>query len=500
MKVFSAAIAHESNSFSPLKTDLQSFSKDLLLLPSRGQQAEAQEVINRELSFADLCADRGHQYVQGPVAMCEPSAPMANEDFEFLLRELEMSLTAALPVDFVLLFLHGAQMTTTNFDCEGEIVGRVRRIVGPAVPLCVELDLHASITPAMLEAASVLLACKEYPHTDFGLRAVELFDLAEQSALGTISPQMSWQPVPMLGLFGTRQAPMRRLLDRSRQLEQRPEVLNVSLIHGFPWGDSPYTGAGVLVTVDAGRGDGPGDNGLGSNIATDLAAEFFSCRAEIATVGLSVDEAIGHAMRDHGGLTVIADVTDNSGGGAPSDSTHLLSALIKAGAKNAAVGMIWDPQSVLRALEAGVGATVRLEVGGKASPFSGPPVACVATVTCVQESLHLRGLGGMMHRLGPGAAIDVAGVKVVLSSERLQVYTTDCFTALDIDPTQCAKLVVKSAEHFRAGFDDIATSIVYCAPPGVMSMDFSTLPYRRLQRPIWPLDSVPFTRDGKEWT
>jgi microcystin degradation protein MlrC len=206
-------------------------------------------------------------------------------------------------------------------------------------------------------------------------------------------------------------------------------------------------------------------------------------------VAVALDEAFARARS--AGPVVIADGADNPGGGAACDSTFLLQALIERRAERVAIGMLWDPQACAIATDAGVGARLRLRIGGKVGPMSGPPVDVEAEVLAVREDAMQRGMTGeLTERLGLAVAVRAGGIDIVLNSVRQQVFSTECFTELGVDLASKAVVVVKSIQHFRASFDRIAASTLACGAPGTLDLNLANLPYRHLRRPIWPLDPI----------
>ncbi|QBE65407.1 M81 family metallopeptidase [Pseudoduganella lutea] len=484
MRVFLAAFAHETNSFSPLPTTLRSFRDDILYLP--GDDA-ARDKARGFAGYADLlavAAARGDEVVAGMCAWAQPAGPVARDVYEGLRDELLAELRAAGPVDAVLLVLHGAMMADGYTDCEGDLLRHVRAQAGPAMPVGALLDLHGNVTPAMLGSGALLVACKEYPHTDYAERSAELYALLAAMAAGAPAPRMLMRRVPMLGLFGTTEGPMRAFVRRLQEAERQPGIRSVSAMHGFPWSDAVDTGAAVLVAHDASAAQ------AAEELAARLAGEMFGLRGA-AAARLPLDEALDAALAIDGACrpVVLADGADNPGGGAAGDSTFVLRALLDRGIDNAALGMIWDPQAAAIAADAGAGARLPLRIGGKVGPRSGAPVDVEAEVLCVRGDARQPGLGGKgSDALGLAVAIRAAGIDIVLNTVRQQVFSPECFTELGIDVRARRLVVVKSTQHFRAGFDPIAAATVYCDTPGTLSVDIAGIPYRAIARPIWPLD------------
>ncbi|ABB10798.1 M81 family metallopeptidase [Burkholderia lata] len=489
MRIFVAALAHETNSFSPIPTSLHSFKERTLYRPAGGvPDGQADELVGYG-TFVREAHARGHEVSASIFAFAEPGAPCSKQDYETLRDEILDGLRAAQPVDIVLYLLHGAQMAQGYDDCEGDLLAKTRALVGPDVVIGVELDLHANVTRAMLDHCDILLACKHYPHTDFDERAVDLIDLAERTARGEIRPTMHFERVPMLGMFFTTEPRMARLNQDAMDREGRDGVLSVSLIHGFPWSDFPDTGAGVLVVSD-------GESGTARAHARELARGFVAVRDETHALRLPIArilDEIEATPPDASGLPfVIADTADNPGGGAGSDSTFILEAVLERGLRDVAIGMIWDPVAAVFARDAGVGATIELRLGGKSGPRAGRPLDVVARVLAVETGLAQH--DDMFKFPGPGlglsAVLEIDGVRVVVNSVRQQTYSPSCFFDLGVDLRRCRAVVVKSTQHFQALFGPLARAIYYCDTPGSLSLDFRVDDYARLTRPMWPFDEI----------
>jgi microcystin degradation protein MlrC len=479
MRLFTACFAHESSGFSPIPTTLENFQDAMLHRPSQGQIVEGRfDTIECALSAKGHA--RGHQVIESVGAVAMPSGPLARGDFETLRDEIVSDLKRAMPVDAVALFLHGAQLAQGYDDCEGDLLAALRTVTGPDIPIGVEIDLHGNVTEAMIRNATLVMACKEYPHTDFLERADDLLDILEAAVAGAVKPVASWAKLPLMGIFHTTRQPMRGLVDRMSALEQEAGVLSVSLAHGFPWHDTPHVGVAVIVVTD-------NDPALGEKLVAEIGAEVFAVREAIAAPQTSIEDALAEALGVETGLAIIADTADNAGGGAASDSTFFLHELIRRGVDDAAVGMIWDPVAVDLAFTAGVGACLPMRIGGKISALSGPPVDAEFTVMALSPALSQIAFG-FERVIGRAARLRTGGIDVVLIESREQVHSPECFTQLGVDLGKKRVLVVKSAQHFHARFSSIASKIIYAVAPGATSVDFTTFDYTRLPRPIWPLD------------
>lgn len=495
MRIFLAALVHETNTFSPLPTTVASFEELVLHRPG---QAHTLDRARRSAGYAEAWAQiqvRGHAAIEGLCAYAQPSGPLSRRDYEALRDELLADLQAAGPVDQVVLVLHGAMVADGVWDCEGDLLTRVRRLVGPGVPVGALLDLHGNLSPDMLGSGAVLVACKEYPHTDYAERAGELLDLLERQSRTGRAHGAVMHRAPLLGIFGTTAGPMKDFVARLKAAEREPGILSVSAFHGFPWSDTPHTGAALLVLYE---GDDAAFARRAQGLCAELAGAFFDLREAASAPRLTPAAALDAAVAAMGGSrpVVIADGADNPGGGAACDATFLLRAVLERGLRGVALGMLWDPQAVAFAAAAGVGARLALRIGGKVGPLSGDPLDVVAEVLAVRSDAQQTGLGGLKDDLGHAVALRVAGsgaeegVDVVLNTLRQQVFSPDCFTALGIDVAAKRLVVVKSTQHFRAGFDPIAAAILYCDAPGSLNGNLAALPYRHLQRPIWPVDAL----------
>ena len=481
MKLFVAGISHETNSFSPLPTSKRSF-QELMIRPKTGQGLDRLNDAVGYCDFIRLGEESQMRVTKSLYCEAQPSAPMGQRDYEELRDEILDDLKADMPVDMVLLMLHGAHVAQGYDDCEGDIAERVRAIVGPKVPIGIELDLHANVTRKMLANATALMACKEYPHIDFAERAKDLFELCRRTAKGEVKPVMAKFDVPMLGNFPTTREPLRSFVDETAAMEGKDGILSVSLIHGFAWADFPEMGASVVVVAD-------GDSAKAKALAETLGKRFFNMREKIASPLVSLEPALDQALAEPTGPVVMADRSDNAGGGAPGDSTYVLDAMLRRRIRNAALAMIWDPMSVQSCFDAGVGATLDLRIGGKTGKFSGLPLDVTATVTALAEKPR-QFVFGAAAPLGHSAAIRVEGIDVVLNSIRQQTFSLECFTELGIDPKTKKILAVKSAQHFHAAFAPIAARILYVDAPGALSTDYQQYPFKRMRRPMAPLDPV----------
>ena len=481
MRIFSGGIATETNTFAPMPTGMASF-KDRGYFPA-GQHPDHMYFFAGPLWAARLKGPaKGWTLKEGLVAGAQPSGTTTRATYEALRDELLADLKAALPVDIVLLGLHGAMVADGYDDCEGDLIERVRQMVGPQVVIGAELDPHNHLTQAMVRHADVLIAFKEYPHTDILERAHELVDLCEAKALGRIKPVAAVVDTNMIVTMHTSRNPARAFVDRIQSLEGRDGILSISISHGFAWGDVPDMGTKVLVYAD-------GDVAKAQALARQLADELVAMREQLSVHYPSIDQALDEALRFQGGPVVISDGADNPGGGAASDSTFILKRLIERGVAPAAVGPLWDPIAARVAIEAGVGAKLNLRIGGKISPLSGDPLDLACTVKAIRLDHTQTGLSNTVVHMGECALVECQGVEILLVTLRNQAMGTDLFTGIGCDLSNKKVVVVKSSQHFHASYSKVASHIIYAAAPGAVTLDLRTLPYRKIRRPKWPIDA-----------
>jgi microcystin degradation protein MlrC len=495
MRLFIAGLVHETSSFSPLPTSVQSFREGVLI--HRGDRRALQQIAAQPnlVGVIAAAARQGDTLLPGLYAQAQPSGPLSRADYEALRDELLADLRASLslgPVDAVVLELHGAMLADGYPDCEGDLLQRVRGLVGPRVPVGALLDLHCNLSRAMVESGAVLVACKEYPHIDYAARGEELHAMLSAMSRGELALRAHWQRVPMLGIFGTTQGPMRDFVQRLQASEKDvPGVASVSVLHGFPWSDTPHTSAAVLVLAH----DTPAATEAAGALVQTLATAFYALRepasAKRLPLAAALDEAVAAMAGAAGRPVVLADTADNPGGGAAGDSTFVLRALLDRGLGDVALGMIWDPQAVAIATSAGTGARLPLRIGGKVGPMSGDPVDLDVEVLACRTDARQRSLTpGGTDPLGAAVAVRARGIDIVLNSTRQQVFSPECFTELGVDPASKRLVVVKSTQHFRSGFDAMAAAVVYADSPGSLQANLAGLPYRHLPRPVWPVDAA----------
>jgi microcystin degradation protein MlrC len=486
-------ISHETNTFA-LPTALEDFRIDA------GEEIVAANAGVRSYTGGMLDAARRHGATVVPLieASATPSGTIAASAFATMLDRLIAALRAAMPVDAVALQLHGAGVAEGCDDIETATLQAVRRTVGPEVPVVATLDLHGNLAPEMLPPATALFGVHLYPHTDSYERGVEAVDCIARTLAGEIRPVMALEVLPLLTPTSTSDLdPVRAINERCWEWEKRPGLLDVAFFHGFAHTDILMAGASVLAVAD-------GDAELARTAARDVARHVWERRAEFDPRYPDGPEAVRLAIaaaRELGGPIVINDTSDNPGGGTPGDGTHLLRALLAARPERTAFGFVWDPETAAQAHAAGVGGTIQVRLGGKTYAMHGEPIEALAYVKCLTDGRFVlqtpMGRGrqtdlGRMARLvlhaQPSPSMATEGVDVLVSSVRSQVLDPEVFLLHGIDVARCDIVALKSSNHFRAGFSGVAKQIVTADTPGLTSCNLHSYPYRRVRRPIAPLD------------
>ncbi len=470
MRIFTAGLATETNTFAPWPTGERGFIEGGRWLGTASREGDCPENLVARL-YRDLANRDGHTFVEGLFASAEPSGPTVQAVFERLRDQILDEIRAKAPFDVILLYLHGAMVATDCEDCEADLVSRIRDIVGPDTAIGVELDPHCHLSQALVDAADAVICMKEYPHVDFLQRAEELYGLCVRKAAGEISPTSRLFDCRMVGFYPTTMQPMASLLDRMRFAESAPGVLSVSFVHGFPWGDAFDNGSKVLVITED-------DATLAAELAQTLGREIYAQREALLPRFPGIEEALDLACETHGRV-VIADTADNAGGGAPSDNVSLLAAMLRRNVRDACFGCVWDPIAARVCADAGTGAGLDLRLGGKRGPASGEAMDLCVRVRAIREGHDQAGLGASRAAMGLSVWLEIGGIDVVVNSIRTQTFAPDAFTGLGIELDRKRLIAVKSSQHFQAHFSLLADRIIHCATPGALQMNFAALRYRR---------------------
>lgn len=341
-------------------------------------------------------------------------------------------------------------------DTEGDLLQRVREIVGPDVLVCAELDPHSHLTARRVAAADFFVFFKEFPHTDFVERAEDLWRIAIDTLEGRVTPVMSVFDCRMIDVFPTSRDPMRSFVDKLMQIERDDaDVLSLSVVHGFMAGDVAEMGTRMLVVTN-------GKAEKGEALARELGLELFSRRGTYRMPEIDERQAVAQALAAPARPVVIADMWDNPGGGTAGDATVVLEELIARNATDTAIGTIWDPMAVQICMAAGEGAEIPLRFGAKSGPGTGRPIDGIVKVVKLVRNAEMR-FGESFAPFGDAVHIRLHGIDIILNTTRAQSFDPSLFSVMGIDPTSKKILVIKSTNHFFASFSKIASEILYCS-------------------------------------
>ena len=490
-RVLSAELAHETNTFSILPTAFAQFEAQDCFL-SADSAIAARGNSNTELAgFMDAARLHGWELRHVLSAIAQPAGRVTTDAFERLSAPIvEAARQHAGQLDGILLGLHGAMVTEQSDDGEGELLARLRAVVGPDLPIAVTLDLHANVTRAMCEHANIIVSYRTYPHVDMRATGLNAGHILQRTMAGEIRPRTLRAWLPMLDEANggrTDVGPMLARLQRARAYEQQPGVFAVSLNAGFARADIAEIGPTVLVTAE-------GDMAAHQRFADAMADDIWDRRHERINHFLSVAEAaaMGRDWPGTDGPLVIADYADNPGGGGYGDATALLQALLDAGVTEACFGPVVDPQTVQQLQAAGIGATVQVALGGKTDPrLGGGPLQLQGTLLLKSEGHYFAQgpmTGGLDKSWGPTVVLRVQGIDILVVSLPAQILDLAQFTAFGIDPAAQKVVALKSMQHFRAAFEPIAGKVVVCDSGALCTPNYASLPYPAVPRPMFPFD------------
>lgn len=486
-----AVLKHETNTFSPIPTPLEAFGRyaggqgpvygDEALAAYRGTNTPVG-------AFIDLAAAAGAELVFPVAANATPSAPAPDSVLEHCTDAICEAVQAG--CDAAFLDLHGGMVTETYDDPEGELLRRVRTLA-PELPIAVGLDFHSNLSRATIDNATVITGYRTYPHVD----AYETGERAGRTLLralrGEVNPVMVWHSLPILTHLNRQtpsRQPMKDIMDRAIAAEASGEVLNASVFGCFPLADIPHVGLHAVVVVD-------GDRARGARLLDSLMTMAWERRADFYFAVEPVEDSIARAKALDGAPILLADHGDVAGSGGSTDVMAVLAEAMRQGLDDLCAGPFWDPDSVARMIDAGVGAEVTLRVGGKidfpAIGLEGRPLELTGRVGRVTDgAFTVTGpmFTGTRVEMGRTAVLDTGTAEIVLAEERHEPFDTGCFTHAGIDPARKRYILIKSRQHFRAGFEPIVKHIVMVAGPGVCTSDYDLLNFKKLTRPIYPLD------------
>lgn len=496
MRVVIAQMKHETNTFSPVPTPLARFAGDGEVPPEGGDAYQAYKDTGSAIAaFIELAEEAGAEIVLPVAASAWPSGPVEDSAFEYICGRICAAVADG--CDALLLDLHGAMVTRSHDDGEGELLRRIRALA-PTLPIGVALDMHTNLFPAMVEGATVIAGYQTYPHVDMyetGLRAGRaVFALLA----GRARPAMAWGQRPMLPHVmrqGSDDSPNRELQARCKEMELQG-ALAASVFVGFPNADVSHAGLSAVVVTD-------GDAERARRWCDELLDLAWSARAQFVYTPEPLAQSLARArtlrsgLRPEAGPVVLLDHSDNCASGGTMDTMTVLGGILDAELEDVAVFAVYDPGAVQQMMHAGIGAELQLPLGGKLDMPSiglrGQPRTVRGRVRLICDGRY-RNIGpmsrGELNHMGPTAVFDTGKVEIVVISNHVEPHDLAAFQAVGIDPARKRYLMLKSRVHWRAGLRSLAGAVVECAGSGVCTSDYGSLPFRKLRRPMYPLDPM----------
>ena len=497
MRLLIAMMKHETNTFSPVPTPLARFGHGPGPLYGEAAMRAYRGTGTGLGAYLDLAVREGAEVVLPIAAGAPPSRPVDDDAFEHIAGAICDAVAEGRKAggfDGIMLDLHGAMVTASREDGEGELLRRIRAI-DPTTPIAVSLDMHANLYDAIVDNATVVTGYRTYPHIDTYDTAKRAGEILLKAMRGEIRPVMAWGNLPMLPHVmrqGSDDHPNHELQARCAALATEG-ALAASLFTGFPHADISNAGLSAVIVTD-------GDKALAERLRDRLLdqawqdREAFVYRIEPLAEALARAKAMPAPVAGEGPI-VLLDHYDNCASGGTMDTTMVLAAILREGLENVAAFAIYDPEAVQQAIAAGIGAQVTLSVGGKMTmpqiPGDSPPLSVTGTVKTISSG-RFRNKGpmgrGVQMEMGPSVVIDTGKVEIAVISRHVEPSDLNCFLALGIDPLQKRYVMLKSRVHWRAGLGNVAKAVVDCAGTGVCTSDYGQLDFRKVRRPIYPLD------------
>ncbi len=489
MRVVMAMMKHETNTFSPVPTPWSrfedwsaAFGEDVI---------RAYEPTNMTLSaYIKLCREADAEIISPIAAEAMPSGPVSDDAYN---RMSDAILEAvAKGCDAIMLDLHGAMVTESTPDGEGTLLARVRQ-AAPATPICVTCDLHANLTQAMVDNCDALIGYKTYPHTDMFEVGTTVGKILLAKVRGEVDPVMAWGRVPVLSQTlrqGTDDEPFKSLIRLTREAEASGEVMAATVFGGFALADIQDAGISCITVAD-------GNQAAAESVVERLRAEMWEHRGDHLYGHEPLTDAVARAKSIAQGPVVLLDHADNTGSGGNQDVMTVIEEVIRQGLDDVAVGGLWDPGAVQQMMQAGIGATVTIALGGKTDMPSigrkGEPLTVTGKVKVLSDGEWVvRGpmYHGLKVQMGPTAVLDTGKMQIVVVSRHHEPWDQGIFLSVGIDPAYKRYILLKSRIHYRAGFAPIARHTITLDGVGVTTSDNNLLDYRNVRRPIYPLDNI----------
>ncbi len=491
LRIAIGQISSESNHFTQGFADVDFFrhtgylhegSDVLKLAESDTEVGGFIETLRRagNVEIVPLLATRGNS---GP--------PLSADCYAYLRGRMLTLLKDAGPVDGVLISQHGSMCVENEDDPEGDLAVAIREMIGPDAALGLVYDMHANVSPRRVESANIIVAYEHYPHDDARRTGERGATLILRTLAGEIRPVMVQARLPMLltgfnaGTSGN--GPFARLMNEAKALDGRGRVLSTAVFLVGSYIDVPVMCSSTLVMTD-------GDAALAKQHAEKLARTYWSWRSEFEADVMPVAEAIRRGRAIDGGPVLLLDTADTTGGGAAGDSIAMVKGLIEGNASEPAIAMVIDPEAATACHRANVGDSFTLDIGHKIDRRWGKPLRVTATLVRKSDGqFRYSGgvFGGTTSCMGPSAVLKIGSIHLLVMSYPTYDWAYEQYESVGLDPRAAKFVGVKNMMNFRRGYADIMKAFFVCALPGPTPIDYRTLPYQRVRRPIYPLDELP---------
>jgi microcystin degradation protein MlrC len=490
VRLLIAMMKHETNTFSPVRTDLPRFSRAGGEAPDGGAVAIAAYRGTGTVTgaYIEIAEREGAEFDLAIAADAWPSGPVEDAAYEAICAPILAAVQRG-GYDGILLDLHGAMVTRSFEDGEGTLLSRIRAI-DPKTPIAVGYDMHANLYPEMVVHANVVAGYQTYPHIDMHGTGRRAGDALMRMLKGQAKPTTAWGNLPMLPHVmrqGTADEPNRSLQARCKAMEAEG-ALCASLFVGFPHADIRNAGLSVVVTTD-------NDIALAERLRDDLLDAAWAQREAFVYKLEPLEKSVARAKAMAEGPVFLLDHYDNAASGGPMDTTRVLAEIIRQRLDNVAAFGIFDPQAVQQCIATGIGATLTLAIGGKQKmpmcPEPSEPLQVTGRVkTIVDGKYRAKGpmAAGTQQDMGHAVVLDTGQVEIVLFSRHVEPFDVNTLLSVGIDPMHKRYVMLKSRIHWRAGMSHLAKAVVECAGVGVCTSDYGQHHFERLRRPIYPLD------------
>ena len=489
MRIGVGYLLQESNTFSPVETHIRDFHPlfgSSLVDRWRGTRTEIG-------AFLDVLEPTAHEVVPLFAGWAMTAGPMSAETFDELRSKVVRQARDDGPLDALLLALHGSLSAVGTDDCDGRLLEALRGIAGPNAPIALTLDLHANVTEKIASNANAVIGYKTYPHTDMYEAGLAAAEILVRTLRGEVRPVTVMQKLPLIvppENMQTTGGPMKEVFDMAEAYRNaHPEIVSVSVFGVQPWLDIDEMGCATVVVAD-------GDKASATECARRAAQCFWDLREQFDVTLTSPDDAIREAVGTEGGPVVLADSADSPTAGAPGDSAELLRLLLREAPEAPALAWVRDPRAVEQAWNLRPGDSIRTTLGARFNPRQYQPVPIEGRLRSMSDGRFVfRGAynHGMVNEMGRTVVIDVGAISIVVSEEAASMIGTEVYRSQGLEPKDHKIVVVKSANSFRSEYGPFMAKAITVDTPGLSSSNLRSLPYRRISRPIHPLDPVEFS-------